>query len=128
MNACATPNAYLASTDSSSVRTAWSTISSSRAASRTRPHRSSGSSPPPVRLSGGVVASAALLAVVLAVAEPRFLSAYNLQNLARLIAFLGLIALGQGIVIGNLCDRLQIVEPDIGMHRPRRGVDALRHR
>ncbi len=46
-----------------------------------------------------IVASAALLAVVLAVAEPRFLSAYNLQNLARLIAFLGLIALGQGIVI-----------------------------
>ena len=46
-----------------------------------------------------VVASAALLAVVLAVAEPRFLSAYNLQNLARLIAFLGLLALGQGIVI-----------------------------
>jgi ribose transport system permease protein len=46
-----------------------------------------------------VVASTAMLAVVLAVGEPRFLSAYNLQNLARLIAFLGLLALGQGIVI-----------------------------
>ena len=46
-----------------------------------------------------VLASTALLAVVLAAAEPRFLSTYNLQNLARLVAFLGLIALGQGLVI-----------------------------
>ena len=46
-----------------------------------------------------IVATTAALAVVLAVAEPKFLSAYNLQNLARLIAFLGLIALGQGLVI-----------------------------
>ena len=46
-----------------------------------------------------IVASTAALAVVLGVVEPRFLSAYNLQNLARLIAFLGLFALGQGLVI-----------------------------
>ena len=46
-----------------------------------------------------IVATTAALALVLAVAEPKFLSAYNLQNLARLIAFLGLIALGQGLVI-----------------------------
>jgi ribose transport system permease protein len=46
-----------------------------------------------------IVASAAALAVGLAIAEPRFLSAYNLQNLARLVSFLGLFALGQGIVI-----------------------------
>ncbi|HVR29998.1 MAG TPA: ABC transporter permease [Thermoanaerobaculia bacterium] len=46
-----------------------------------------------------IVASTAALAAVLAVVEPRFLSVYNLQNLARLIAFLGLFALGQGLVI-----------------------------
>jgi ribose transport system permease protein len=37
--------------------------------------------------------------VALGIAEPQFFSAYNLQNLARLIALLGLIALGQGLVI-----------------------------
>jgi ribose transport system permease protein len=46
-----------------------------------------------------IVASATALAVGLAIAEPRFLSGYNLQNLARLVSFLGLFALGQGIVI-----------------------------
>ena len=46
-----------------------------------------------------ITASAAALAVALAIVEPRFLSGYNLQNLARLIAFLGLFALGQGVVI-----------------------------
>jgi ribose transport system permease protein len=46
-----------------------------------------------------IVATTAALAVALALTEPRFLSAYNLQNLARLVAFLGLIALGQALVI-----------------------------
>ena len=40
LNCCARWNAYFASTDSSSVRTAWSTTSSSRAASNTSPHNS----------------------------------------------------------------------------------------
>ena len=46
-----------------------------------------------------IVATTASRIASAAVVEPRFLSAYNLQNLARLVAFLGLIALGQGIVI-----------------------------
>jgi ribose transport system permease protein len=52
-----------------------------------------------VRKLLAITASAVALALALAIVEPRFLSAYNLQNLARLIAFLGLIALGQGLVI-----------------------------
>jgi ribose transport system permease protein len=52
-----------------------------------------------VKKLAAVAASTAGLAVVLALAEPRFLSAYNLQNLTRLIGFLGLFALGQGLVI-----------------------------
>jgi ribose transport system permease protein len=46
-----------------------------------------------------VVVTTAVLALLLALVEPRFLSAYNLQNLARLVAFLGILALGQGLVI-----------------------------
>jgi len=47
----------------------------------------------------GIAIFTLALTLLLAIIEPKFLSAFNLQNLTRFIAFLSILALGEGLVI-----------------------------
>ncbi len=49
--------------------------------------------------ASGILIALGIFAIVLSIAAPNFLSAYNLTVVARAAAFVGLVALGQTLVL-----------------------------